>query len=248
MSAPQIAYKFHPCGYKKCRPCYMKDYEAAEIDYTCNYLNKVAEAGKLNGVFVDVGAHAGLWSLQMSEWYQCRFNIKPTIYAIEADMDNFITLKRNALQAQTGIVPVHAAAWLRNTWLFVKKRENPAQHKVVDVAVPGGSPMRVNGIALDSSCPTHESKQIDAIKIDVEGAELNAVNGARQILMANDQMLAIIEYSVGHFEEYGYKPKQLTALMGSCGFRPARTLDKRVTEDIRAGQIKRVMFVKGDIV
>jgi FkbM family methyltransferase len=247
MSKERLAYTLKPCGHGKCSACRLKDYEATEIDYVCDYLDRVAKAGKLKGVFVDVGAHVGLWSLSLSEWYQNRYNIVPTIYALEPDSQNFVRLRANAQQAETGIVPVQVAAWNRTEYLYLKRNENPSRHKVASVGRAGRQAMRVQGVALDSVANTPEKVQIDGIKIDVEGAELHVLNGARSILTENKQMIAVVEYSVEHFAEYGTTCKQVTGFMQAHGFRPARDIDVKLTTKLLTGKIVRVIFVKGDI-
>lgn len=241
-----ITYKMHPCSHAKCSPCRLRNYESIEIDYVTEYLDRIVEAGLLNGVFLDVGAHVGLWSLQMSEWYQCRYNIIPTIYAIEPDKDNVVQLKRNAMQAQTGIVPVWAAAWNTPDLLYLKASTHPARHRMVKNQEHVDM-VRIQGIALDGMASTTQQRQCDVIKIDVEGAELQVLNGARQILMDNDQLMVVVEYAPSHFKQYGYTADQITAFMKAHDFRCARPVDAATTEKMRSMDIKRVIFVKGDI-
>lgn len=242
-----IAYKLRTCGYPRCSPCYVTDYEAKDIDFACEYIDRIAEAGKSSNVFVDVGAHVGLWSLQMSEWYQCRYNVIPTIYALEPDRLNHRVLRSNAQQAETGIVPVQAAAWNTNKQLYLKPHANPGRHTVTEFSLNANLLSQVQGIALDTVASTPAKRNIDVIKIDVEGAELNVLNGARQILTDNKQLLLVIEYSVGHFKAYGYTPAQLTAFLAEHDYYPARPIDERTVKSIRTGEIKRVMFIKGEI-
>jgi len=102
-------------------------------------------------------------------------------------------------------------------------------------------------VALDSVAQTPAQQQIDVIKVDVEGAELFVMNGARGILSANKQLLCVLEYSVGHFAKYGVTTTQLTGFMQAHGYRPARPVDENTIESIGADDLKRVMFVKGEI-
>lgn len=240
-------YRMHDCGYPDCAPCHMKGYESAEIDYVTSYLDRVVEAGKFNGVVVDIGAHVGLWSLCMSEWYQNRYNLIPAIYALEPESKNFVQLRRNAQQAMTGIIPVQAAAWNKNTWLNIKLNANPGRHQVTDLVNRTEQSMRVQAVALDNVAKSPEQRQIDFIKVDVEGAELLVMNGARGILSENEQLLVMLEYSVDYFIEYGVMPSQLTGFMRTHGYRPARPIDEKTVKTITTGELKRVMFVKGEI-
>lgn len=237
----------HTCDYKKCNPCYVKDYGSAEINYVCNYLDVVAENGKLNGVFVDVGAHVGLWSFRMSEWYQCRYNIMPMIYAMEPDSANYVKIRLSAQQALTGVIPVQVAAWNRNEWLSLRTTDkNPSQHCVTNIGIQEEC-ARVRGVTLDSVATSADKRQIDVIKINAKGAELNVLNGARQILIENDHLLVVLEYSIAQFKRYGYTVEQITIFMTQHDFQPARPVDKKIIENIRVGDIEHVMFIKGDI-
>lgn len=244
----QFVYTMRTCGYKKCAPCSMRDYESVEIDYVCDYLDRVAEKGGLTGIFLDLGAHVGLWSLSLSEWYINRYAQIPHILALEAEANNYQKLVTNAQQAETGIVPIHVAVWNVDTQLRIQEHENPGRHMVVDMCGPAANLVtQVRGVALDTIANTPEKRNIDGIKVDIEGAELLAMNGARGILAENKQIIVVLEYSVSHFASYGYRAEQLTAFMISHGFRTARKQDKEVTDKLTAGQIKRVIFVKGEI-
>jgi len=236
----------HPCGCNQCAPCSMAGYEQTEIDFACQYLDRRCEAGTLNKRFIDVGAHVGLWSLKLSEWYQDRYEEIPTIYALEADAINYKQLKKNADQGQTGIMAVNLAVWNKNAYLFMQKNANFGRHRVTDKGVCDRTAVRVNGIALDSVAKTPEQRKMDIIKIDVEGAELMVLNGARQILIDNPELLVVVEYSLDHMAAYGYRPHQCTAFMQAHNFRPARPEDEVTINRIQVGELKRVMFVKGD--
>jgi FkbM family methyltransferase len=225
----------------------MKDYESTEIAFVCNYLDRVAEAKLLSGIFVDVGAHVGLWSINMSHYYQARYHIVPTIYAMEPDSSNYIELRRNAQTCVTGIVPAQVAAWNKNTHLHLKMNENPGRHRVIESVVGNAEDtLKVQAVTLDTVSESG-NRLVDVIKIDVEGAELMVLNGARGVLTENEQMLVMVEYSIGHFAQYGYTPQQLSNFMQAHGYRFARPYDQVSAEKIKAGDIKRVMFVKGEI-
>ena len=248
----RTVYNLQGCGFPQCAPCYALGYEGREMAFVCGYLDRVVKAGKLNGVFVDVGAHVGLWSLAMSEWYQSRYKHTPNIYALECDPLNFKTLTLNAEQENTGITPLQLAAWSNSDWVGLKRDKNPGRHKVFPTLNISRKEsivdaFRVQGVALDALATTQNSRQMDVIKIDVEGAELNVLNGAREILNVNDQLLVMVEYSTDHFNEYGHTPKQMTAFMTVNGYRPVRPEDKATIKTIKAGELKRVMFVKGEV-
>lgn len=71
---------------------------------------------------------------------------------------------------------------------------------------------------LDSFCNEHSLKKIDAIKCDVEGAELNFVHGAQEIIKL---CLPIISLELFHewSKSFGYHPDEVILLMQSMGYR-----------------------------
>lgn len=69
---------------------------------------------------------------------------------------------------------------------------------------------------LDSLLP-HEIS-IDFIKVDVEGAELEVLEGARGCLL-RDKPLVVFEHGPGAAGYYGTRPQQVFDLLSDCGLR-----------------------------
>ena len=235
----------YTCNHAQCAPCHMANYEKREMDYVCEYLDKRFRLSLLTGAFIDIGAHVGLWSLRLSEWYITRYNRVPNIFALEADADNFKVLTRNAYESKsTGINPHCAAAWDKREKVTMWRSSHPARHYVTEMPIGTvADSFSMQGIPLDSVM----CGEFDAMKIDVEGAEMKVVMGARKLLKKNPHMLLVVEYSVDNFARFHYKAAQLTTLLAECGFTPARPIDEQIVKNIIPGELKRVMFVKGAI-
>ncbi len=138
---------------------------------------------KEDGVFLDIGAHVGLWSLNLG--------LKAgSVYSIEANAQTYGTLIKNidrneALLGNTLFFPHFFAAWDCHEMLDLvdpngKKTGGSTQ------CVPGGS--QVWGYTLDSVLPHCRP---DLVKIDVEGAEGRVLRGMRKMLAANQPTLII---------------------------------------------------------
>lgn len=67
---------------------------------------------------------------------------------------------------------------------------------------------------LDDLIP--EDLKIDLIKIDVEGAELGVLQGAKKILKKN-KPLVLFEFGLGGADVYGTKPEDIFELFSECG-------------------------------
>jgi FkbM family methyltransferase len=93
------------------------------------------------------------------------------IIAVEADLDNYILLEENCANCQR-IQPVHAAVWSSNTELFLLKSQtgNPEASSVSEKV----GQVKVKALTIPSLMSLRNWKQIDILKLDVEGAE-NAI-------------------------------------------------------------------------
>ena len=71
-------------------------------------------------------------------------------------------------------------------------------------------------ISLDSFYKQHNIDSVDLIKLDIEGQELNAINGMRELIKENPNIKIIFEYNA-EYEETNSALEILT-LLRSLGF------------------------------
>jgi FkbM family methyltransferase len=78
---------------------------------------------------------------------------------------------------------------------------------------------RVPCTTLDTYCAKH-ARKIDLIKIDVEGAELKVLSGARHLLTqtADQSPVLVFELSAKNYETFGYSVSDLVAFLDDCGY------------------------------
>ncbi|HLF27055.1 MAG TPA: FkbM family methyltransferase [Anaerolineae bacterium] len=70
---------------------------------------------------------------------------------------------------------------------------------------------------IDEFCRFEGLGRVDFIKMDIEGAELPAVQGAQSIL-CNFRPVLLLEIDATHTERFGYKPADLFRLLSSYGY------------------------------
>jgi FkbM family methyltransferase len=90
------------------------------------------------------------------------------------------------------------------------------------VYVANSSPISVKATTLDEYATIHELR-FDAIKLDVEGAELSALQGAKRVLTEHHPII-FSEMLRRHARAFGYHPNDILALMRGmnyCCFRVA---------------------------
>lgn len=84
------------------------------------------------------------------------------------------------------------------------------------LAVPE-SRQRVPGVTLDGYCAEHGVERIDLLKLDVEGAELDALNGAQGLLGGGRIRALLFEVSEAMVEGMGHDPVEIFDLLRGAG-------------------------------
>lgn len=115
-----------------------------------------------SGVIFDIGSNIGLTAVI----YANRFP-NAAVYAIEPEATNFEMLKRNSA-GYTNIICLRKAFWFQHESLTIK---NPDSDKWAFTMQPGNDATSVEALTMDDINHLAGQRQIDFLKIDVEGAE-----------------------------------------------------------------------------
>jgi FkbM family methyltransferase len=154
---------------------------------------------KEGDVVVDVGAHIGLYTIMGSK------RVGPTgqVIAIEADPAHFEMLNHNIeLNNLTNVIPFNSIAYSKEmemvlvdyaSMLLGENGKPQAREKTVAVHVN----------TLDNLLQQNGISEVNWIKIEVEGAELEVLKGAHDILSNSKDISILIEiHGISHL----YKP------------------------------------------
>ena len=147
--------------------------------------------------FVDAGGFDGLTTLAFLNW--CGGN--GYSYCFEADSKNIRVLKENlGDNDQCEIIP--KALWSKTAALYMKMEGNCGS-AVIDQSIDEGV-QKVSAVALDDILG---DKPVTFIKMDIEGAELEAIRGARHIIQTQHPKLAVSIYH--KYEDIWSIPSQI---------------------------------------
>jgi len=149
------------------------DYESAFIitplfeEWMWRYLRP-----KRGDIFLDVGAHIGKYTCQVARIV----GDEGIVIAIEPSPENYRTLVRNIkLNSLKNVVALNVAGWNKNTnlRLYLAKRagQNSVKMKV------GKNFVSVSARVLDEVLEELGIERVDWVKIDVEGAEYEVLEG-----------------------------------------------------------------------
>jgi FkbM family methyltransferase len=182
-------------------------YEQAEIETL---------AGRLpaGGTLIDVGANVGLHSIQLA-----RLVDGLHVHACEPVGHTFELLKRNVAKNRVGpqVHPRQVALAQRAGTVRLTSHLQFCNFVVPDGAtVAAGASEEVRAQSLDELA--HElGVRVDAIKCDVEGAELSVLSGAEKTL-ARDRPTVLIEVDERWAARYGNAGSDVFAFLAQRGY------------------------------
>lgn len=198
--------------------------------------------------FVDVGANIGVFSLLAA----LRVGPGGRVFSLEPVPATFERLQRNvALNRVDNVVALNLAAWHEPSELVMACPVDPRVHSGVFHVVPGasagagsgGAIVHVPALPLDALLlERHHVARVDLMKLDIEGAELPALEGSRRLLVER-RPVVVTELDERHTRRHGYAPGDLVRFMVSLGYAPF-ALDEDYRPRHRPGPLRPLAGVR----
>jgi len=175
------------------------------------YLEKILSPG---GVFVDVGANFGVYALVASKLV----GETGRVLAFEPTAQSFATLQQNiALNhfSNVGAFQVALAQTVGKAWLYHAR--DPVGNSLGKDPLWRDEGEEVQTEALDNLLGEKGVERVDAIKIDVEGAEELVLRGAVKCLTTQSPII-IFEFNPGCAARLGLLPYGARDFLQSLGY------------------------------
>jgi FkbM family methyltransferase len=163
-----------------------------------------------SGVFIDVGAHVGRYSIRLGKMHNVR------VLAIEPERRNFEMLERNiALNKLTNVFAVNVGAYSASGMIpFYLNDHGEGTHSLVK---PTKLQTMIPVETLDNLIEQLSLEdEVKKIKIDAEGAEVEILKGAKRVLERNRPTMVIeiwtqenLELILHLLRPYSYTMKQV---------------------------------------
>lgn len=180
-------------------------YENAEQAFFWRYLRP-------GDTFVDCGAHFGLFSMLAAH----AMDGNGTILSIEPNSSTQKLLSEN--------LSVHSNGFGRLVNAAVSDFEGEAAFYVNNHGAAQGSlvgsehqPISVPVTTLDQLIKAHNFSRIDLLKIDIEGAELSALHGAKDALARKAIKTMVIEFTPDNLKKAGTSREEIIDYLASFG-------------------------------
>ena len=185
------------------------------------------------GVFIDVGAHIGIFSLQASK------KVGPTgrVVSFEPNPETLKVLRENAAAnhgANISIQPVAATDRQQELTLYASSTINSGASSLArenaDIGGPDGTrAYKTLGRPVDDVVRELGLTRVDAIKIDVEGTELLVLKGAAETIRRFHPKV-VLEVDAQHLAAFKVTPADLTAFFKDAGYTDSRPLNADQTD------------------
>ena len=158
------------------RPFAVSDYGELQVMRDIVADEEYALPGVAPSTIVDLGANVGV----AAAWFRVRYP-EARIVAVEPDPATFAKLARN-IGGDPAVTLVHAAVGRESGEVALSRAPGYSVASSVAVRPPDAAEtVRVPAVTLDEVCAEAAIERIDLLKLDVEGAELDVVEGCQAL-------------------------------------------------------------------
>jgi len=166
-------------------------------------------------VVVDIGANIGYYTLLAAHLV----GDEGRVFAFEPDPHNFSLLCKNIeINGHRNVIPVRKAVFSKSgkMKLFLDK-SNLGGHSLSGANVDMGVSIMVEATSLDDYLKNTNCK-IDVIKMDVQGSEMEVLEGMTDTINRNDDLKIITEFWPMGIRNSGSSPMGFLNKLIECGF------------------------------
>ena len=164
-----------------------------------------------NGVFVDIGANIGAVSIFVDGFNKNRWtDNKINVYAVEPEPNNLHLLNQNIQNNPTeNITVVNNAIWHEEKMVSVSNRGGNSSI----VGPEGEEKSEVLAITLETLFSRYNIKEVDVMKIDIEGAEFDLIINTPAETLAKIKTL-VLEFDKSFDGRFGQMIEKLSKQFG----------------------------------
>jgi FkbM family methyltransferase len=186
------------------------------------FLSQVVRPGM---TIVEVGANQGIYTLFLS-----RLAAPARIFAFEPEPFAYKQLLENVrINDVTNVVCQQLAIADENKSFILRPGSlNTGDNRIMITTDAGSEDILVEATTLDDLFP---NERIDLIKMDVQGFELHALEGARAVLHRREEIILLLEYWPYGLYQSGSSPSRLLSFLNDNGFYLWRLLAGKVQRE-----------------
>jgi FkbM family methyltransferase len=197
------------------------EYEPGEVAFWSRLSRKAA-------MIFDVGANVGIYSLSAAV-----NNQHAMIHAFEPTPEVFATLQANLRRNHCDGVTTHNMAVGKTTGAVFLHRcrgvdgANEGMNYVSDVR-ERDSDIEIRRVSLDDFCDQQGIQEIDLVKMDIEGNELQALQGAQNLLARKRINTLFLEINDWALARANSKPADVIELLDRADYQLFRFVNREI--------------------
>ncbi len=194
-----------------------KIYEPNQTEIVKKYVHK-------GDIVIDIGAHVGYYTLLMAQLV----GENGKVYSFEPDPVNFQLLKKSVeINGFENVVLIQkAVSNITDKVKLFLGDDDSAINRIYDAKLGDTKEsIDVESITIDEYFKEND-ELINFIKIDSEGSEVKIVNGMKQFLSRNKELVMMTEFFPFLIKKSGDEPNQYLKSLEKSGFSLYNILDK----------------------
>lgn len=202
---------------------------------TVNLFKKIIKPGM---VVVDIGAHVGYYTAIFAKLT----GPTGTVFAFEADNDNFKILETNTKRYKNVKIFNTAVTDKTGSVDFYKIKGNTGCHSVV--VSDNADKISVPATTLDEFISQNRLRRLDAIKIDIEGGEYLAFCGMRDLFTNAKNLSVVMEFNPTAIKLAGFEPQDFLNKIKEFNLEVLQILPAGRVEPIQIDQTEKFNYYR----
>ena len=165
-------------------------------------------------IVFDLGANFGWFSLIFSKLVGSSGHV----YTFEADPTLIKTINENVkLNKLDNVTVIPKAISNKSGISEFSLDETYDTRNQLDAKSPKGKVIKIETISLDEFCNENGIKQVDFIKMDIEGSEPKAIKGMKKIILSNPNLKIVTEFNQYAIKSVDSSPQEFLELLDEMG-------------------------------
>lgn len=203
-------------------------------DYETAMRQAIASLLGAEGTFVDLGAHIGYFTLPAAEQVADRSHV----FDFEPSPATFQTLVQNtSTNGYSSSVTTEQLAVSDRTHSLRFAIRSASEGNGVDHDGETEGVLEVQATSLDEYFRALGWPRVDVVKMDVEGQELAALRGMRELVARNPHIAVILEYNLNQIQEAGTGGQEIVDELTGMGLSEFTALFRRATKLQKDGAV-----------
>lgn len=188
-------------------------YEKNSLRHLLRYLNDLK---KDNLRIFDVGANIGFYTLYLSKNSEKKHGI---VHSFEPNPVTLNVLQKHVKQNNVTNCTINPFG-LSNAPQEIEISYSPKNLGAASVFGNSGTNKALIKLdTLDHYCKLNNISEIDIIKVDIEGSELNFLKGGTEVINQSKNLLIMMEIVDENCKQAGYSAEELFSYMMKLGFK-----------------------------